>query len=477
MGSAIDDLADGRRVAVDLNGLRPDGAGDLDEARGRVHRCAGPDAEEEIAALKRIEGVGQGPLGEHLAEPDDAGSHQPAVVGGDGEDIEGEIVERLLGSGSRAPPAEDRAVDLDNALRSGTLVQAVDVLGDDGHGAVALKESLLELGEGVVTGVRLDIAGLGESPVVPAGNEFRVPVEGVDGGQFHWVVLRPQAFLGIAEGREAALGGDAGTGENDDGAGVVQPGGDALDRFVLLHAGAYASHMKRVFLRAEWRDLILANYAVDPSLLESRLPPGLEPDVFEGHAVCSLVGFRFLETKVLGVKWPGFVNFPEINLRFYVRESESGRRGVVFVRELVRSRFVASVARGLYNEPYSKARISDRIEQRDGERRVEYQFKIGEASGRMSVVADAHAVVPPETSPEHWFKEHQWGYGTTRGDKLLRYEVEHTVWACHRVHDWSVEVDWGRIYGEAWRAMNEARPLSVMLAQGSAISVGKASVS
>lgn len=235
--------------------------------------------------------------------------------------------------------------------------------------------------------------------------------------------------------------------------------------------------MKRVFLRAEWRDLILANYAVDPALLASRLPPGLEPDLFEGDAVCSLVGFRFLKTRVLGVKWPGFVNFPEINLRFYVREPESGRRGVVFVRELVRSRFVASVARGLYNEPYSKARISDRIEQRDGERLVEYQFKIGDAQGRMSVVADAEAVVSPETSPEHWFKEHQWGYGTTRGGKLLRYEVEHPVWACHRVHDWDVEVDWGRIYGEAWSAMNRARPLSVMLAQGSAISVGMASVS
>ena len=41
---------------------------------------------------------------------------------------------------------------------------------------------------------------------------------------------------------------------------------------------------------------------------------------------------------------------------------------------------------------------------------------------------------------------------------------------------WSVEVDWRRIYGEAWSVMNDAEPLSVMLAQGSAIRVGKASV-
>ncbi|MEA5616059.1 DUF2071 domain-containing protein, partial [Nodularia spumigena] len=116
--------------------------------------------------------------------------------------------------------------------------------------------------------------------------------------------------------------------------------------------------MPRVFLTAEWRDLIIASYAVDPVLLEERLPPGLELDLFEGRAVCSLVGFRFLNTRVLGVMWPGYVNFPEINLRFYVREvgGRGGeKRGVVFVRELVTSGFVASVARGLYNEPYSKA--------------------------------------------------------------------------------------------------------------------------
>jgi len=232
--------------------------------------------------------------------------------------------------------------------------------------------------------------------------------------------------------------------------------------------------MKKVFLRADWRDLILANYEVDPALLQKRLAPGLELDLFEGHAACSLVGFRFLETRVGGIKWPGFVNFPEINLRFYVREVSSGHRGVVFVRELVRSRFVATVARRLYNEPYFKARISERIEADEHERRVEYGFDSNGGSGRMTVRADPEATVPPEDSASHWFKEHQWGYGTTRRGKLLRYEVQHPVWACHEVRDASVEVDWGQIYGVEWAVMKDAKPLSVLLAQGSGVEVGMA---
>lgn len=229
--------------------------------------------------------------------------------------------------------------------------------------------------------------------------------------------------------------------------------------------------MARTFLTAEWRDLMIASYAVEPALLEKRLPSGLELDLFEGRAVCSLVGFRFLNTRVLGVKWPGYVNFPEINLRFYVRETGGAKRGVVFVRELVTSGFVAAVARGLYNEPYSKARISERVEKGADSVRVGYEFAIDGGVGRMSVEADAGAEVPGEDSAEHWFKEHQWGYGVTRGGKALRYEVRHPVWACHRVRSAVIGVDWGRVYGAEWAGMRSAEPLSVVLAVGSEIAV------
>src|SRR5207302_7190772 len=67
-----------------------------------------------------------------------------------------------------------------------------------------------------------------------------------------------------------------------------------------------------------------------------------------GRALVSVVGFRFLDTRVLGAAIPCHRSFDEVNLRCYVRRDAPGgetRRGVVFVRELVSRAAVALVAR------------------------------------------------------------------------------------------------------------------------------------
>ena len=111
----------------------------------------------------------------------------------------------------------------------------------------------------------------------------------------------------------------------------------------------------RPFLTAEWRHLVMLNYAIEPAILQSRVPDGTALDLWNRLALVSVVGFRFLRTRVLGVAVPFHVNFPEVNLRFYVRhETASGevRRGVTFIRELVPRLAIATVAKLAYNEPY-----------------------------------------------------------------------------------------------------------------------------
>ena len=45
-----------------------------------------------------------------------------------------------------------------------------------------------------------------------------------------------------------------------------------------------------VFLKAEWRKLVLANYAIDPSLLSKYVPAGTTLDLWKGTCyVSSLV--------------------------------------------------------------------------------------------------------------------------------------------------------------------------------------------
>ena len=73
---------------------------------------------------------------------------------------------------------------------------------------------------------------------------------------------------------------------------------------------------QKVFLRAEWRNLLIANYTCDPAILQPYLPAKTVLDTYNGLHLISLVAFQFLNTAVLGIKFPFHTNFVEINLKF-----------------------------------------------------------------------------------------------------------------------------------------------------------------
>src|SRR5260370_36231457 len=124
------------------------------------------------------------------------------------------------------------------------------------------------------------------------------------------------------------------------------------------------------FLTASWRDLAIINFEVAPALTAPHVTAGTELDLWRGKALLSLVGFRFLDTRVLGLSVPFHTSFDEVNLRFYVRGAEG--RGVVFIKEIVPKRAVAGVANLLYGENYVTAPMEHRIEPG---RRVSYSWR------------------------------------------------------------------------------------------------------
>jgi len=223
------------------------------------------------------------------------------------------------------------------------------------------------------------------------------------------------------------------------------------------------------FLTARWQHLCLFNYPVEPDRLTPLLPPGLSLDIRDGSAWLSLVAFDFLDTRVLGVGWPWHRCFPEINLRFYVREGDT--RGVCFVREYVPRRLIAWIARALYNEPYVHAPMASQVQAQGDQLSVAHQLKLPSGTQRLQVRADLQALADAEDSTAHFFKEHSWGYGQTRAGNLLRYEVRHTIWETHRVRSHSLDWDWGAAYGPDWRFLDACTPASVFLAAGSTVRV------
>lgn len=226
---------------------------------------------------------------------------------------------------------------------------------------------------------------------------------------------------------------------------------------------------KRPFLTCEWRNLFLATYAVPPSLLTPRLPTGMELDVRDGKAFVSLVAFEFVDTRVFGIPWPGYRNFPELNLRYYMRHGND--RGVIFLREFVSSHLVARLARAIYNEPYRVAPLTSCCHEDADCRRMDYRLRRAGREHVLSVTGVNPAYVPNESSDEHFFKEHRWGYGVTRRGRAIRYEVSHPVWEVFPVQSYHIDLDWASVYGPEWEMLNKATPMSTVFAVGSAVAV------
>jgi len=167
----------------------------------------------------------------------------------------------------------------------------------------------------------------------------------------------------------------------------------------------------RPFLTAEWRDLIMANYIVDPSLLSMYLPSKTELDFYDGQCYVSLVGFMFRNVRVMGLSIPLHTDFPEINLRFYVRYKSNNewRRGVVFIKEIVPKRAITLIANTFFGERYVTMPAMHKRKQESGNLTVSCVWKSRNWSELM-VIADENKRPLREGSDEEFITQHSWGY-------------------------------------------------------------------
>jgi len=226
---------------------------------------------------------------------------------------------------------------------------------------------------------------------------------------------------------------------------------------------------RRAFLSARWERLCLITYGVDPARLEPLLHPELQLDTRDGQAFVSLVAFDFLDTRVLGIPWPGYRNFPEVNLRFYVRHGD--QRGVVFIREYVPKYLIAWLARSLYNEPYRTVPMRSTWRETDEGAEIGHELTQGGSSHTLKMQLGKQVSTPADDSADHFFKEHSWGFGQSRGGKLLRYEVWHPIWETRPVESLELQWNFESVYGPEWADLSKANPAHTAFALGSEIRV------
>jgi uncharacterized protein YqjF (DUF2071 family) len=235
--------------------------------------------------------------------------------------------------------------------------------------------------------------------------------------------------------------------------------------------------MSSPFLTAEWRKLVLINYVIDAHHLVPYIPYGTVLDTYNDTCYVSVVGFMFLDSKIKGFPIPFHQDFEEVNFRFYVkRQTKNGawRRGVVFIKEFVPKVMVSVIANHVYKENYETLEMDHTWQERTDTLEVEYTLTSPDHSGSdkayfMRVTADRNAIEIPAACEAEFITEHYWGYTKIDPYKTTEYEVWHPRWKTYPVKAFSCNFDFNALYGKEFAFMNDLKPFSVMLAEGSEV--------
>ena len=144
--------------------------------------------------------------------------------------------------------------------------------------------------------------------------------------------------------------------------------------------------------------------------------------------------------------------------------------------EFVESRFIAQMARSIYNEPYAVAPFQLAMRVADGKATSRYSIRFGGAVHTLEATAPDRLTTPAPGTIENLLKEQTWGFGKRRDGRTLCYEVRHPEWRVYETPQVRVDVDWTGLYGAPWGVMQGAHAFSSMLVEGSGVTVATAEV-
>jgi uncharacterized protein YqjF (DUF2071 family) len=230
--------------------------------------------------------------------------------------------------------------------------------------------------------------------------------------------------------------------------------------------------MGSTFLRANWENLIMANYEIEPSTLAPYLPKGVELDFYNNKTYVSLVGFMFKNTRLFGLPIPFFGSFEEINLRFYVKkiENRKTKKGVVFINETVPFKIVALLANKLYKEHYISIPTKNSIDITEN-KDIKFEWKINDRWNSLAVKSDTNKYKIEQGTIEEFIFERYFGFTKLSASSTQEYKIHHPKWMTHKILNSQIDCDFRSMYGDAFSMLNNQTPDSILLAEGSQVSV------
>jgi uncharacterized protein len=228
-----------------------------------------------------------------------------------------------------------------------------------------------------------------------------------------------------------------------------------------------------IFLKANWENIVMANYAIDPNILLPYLPKGVELDLYNGKACVSLVGFMFKNTKLFNVPIPYLGTFEEINLRFYVLRKEGNeiKRAVVFINETIPYKLVAWMANKLYKEHYTTIPTKHTININEYSKEIKYEWLKDNKWNSIALETSTASEAMQEGSFEQFIFEHYYGYTKINDEATEEYRLHHPSWKINSITKCAIDCDFKSMYGNDFEILNQTKPKAVFIAEGSKVEV------
>jgi hypothetical protein len=144
-------------------------------------------------------------------------------------------------------------------------------------------------------------------------------------------------------------------------------------------------------------------------------------------------------------------------------------REVLCSSEIVPKPAIAWVANIIYKENYSICRMKTEMAQNTHEMTVKYSWK-NKDWNFMQVSAAPKASALTEGSKEEFITEHFWGYAKKNTIDTVEYQVEHARWDIYAINNYQIVCDFNH-YGKDFAFLNEEKPASVFMAEGSPVKI------
>jgi uncharacterized protein len=174
-----------------------------------------------------------------------------------------------------------------------------------------------------------------------------------------------------------------------------------------------------------WQNLLFAHWRVEPSAIRPLIPPQLELDLREDAAWIALTPFLLTGLRLrLLPPVPGTSEFPELNLRTYVRCA--GRPGIYFFSLDAASRLAVTGARTLFRLPYRHATMA--LEAESGWTRFRSQRAGATATFTARYRPAGPVTLPEPGSLEAFLTERYALFTVLRNGKVLRGDIHHRPW-------------------------------------------------